>query len=132
MCHIYTSQYSYRGNNRLDITVKGNDPIGKLYAPTWDLLMAVKKKRLSLEAFSHSFYALMRKRYTENPEKFKQILQQDEIVLVCFERPEAGYCHRYIVANILCKLGGEYKGELNIDGTFWGKVDLSKFDEPKK
>lgn len=35
---IWTAQYQYPGPHRLDITVKGQDPIGRLFAPTWDMV----------------------------------------------------------------------------------------------
>lgn len=38
-----TAQYRYSGNDRLDITVKGNDPIGKIFAPTWEMVRLYKE-----------------------------------------------------------------------------------------
>ena len=57
-------------------------------------------------------------------------LKREEVVLVCFEAPEEGFCHRYILANILAKLGATYEGELKTNGEYWGKIDLNKFNDP--
>ena len=39
---IYTAMYSYSSSDRLDITVQGKDPIGKIFAPTWGMVMEYK------------------------------------------------------------------------------------------
>ena len=31
---LYTARYRYSGNDRFDITVKGKDPIGRIFAPS--------------------------------------------------------------------------------------------------
>jgi hypothetical protein len=128
---IYTSQYNYSGKNRLDITVKGKDPVGSWFAPTWEMVMKTKKGIMSKEEYTRKYYRLMRERYQKDPGPFKDLLNRDEVVFVCFEKPEEGFCHRYILANIFSRMGAEYKGELNTDGTFWGNVDLEWFEEPE-
>lgn len=72
----------------------------------------------------------MRQRYRKDPEKFHELLKREEAVFVCFEKPEEGFCHRYLLANIFSKMGATYKGELNTDGTFRAYVDLEEFEEP--
>ena len=44
---FYTAQYRYKGEDRMDITVKGQDPIGKMFAPTWAMVMGLKDGKLS-------------------------------------------------------------------------------------
>jgi len=39
---IYTSRITYRGADRLDTTVKSGAGLGKLLAPTWDLVGGAK------------------------------------------------------------------------------------------
>ena len=109
MLKVYTSQYRYSGKNRLDITVKSGD---KTFAPTCDIVIKVKKGLMTEEEYTKEYYKLMRKSYKENKNKWDKLLSQDEVVLVCFCRTE-DFCHRYILAEILVKLGAEYKGEIN-------------------
>jgi hypothetical protein len=130
MLTIYTAQYRYSGKNRLDITVKGKDPVGSWFAPTWEMVMKTKKGLMSKDEYTRKYYSLMRERYREHPDIFNDLLKRDEAVFVCFEKPEEGFCHRYILANIFTKMGATYKGELNTDGSFRGKVDLEAFEEP--
>lgn len=132
MLDVYTSQYNYKGENRLDITIKGGDPLGKYFAPTWELLMNYKNKRITKDQYTSIYYDLMRKRYLENNKPFNELLSRKKIVMVCFERPEEGFCHRYILSNILSKLGAQYRGELKTNGEYWGMVDLKNFNDSKR
>jgi len=109
MLKIYTSQYRYSGKNRLDITVKSGN---KIFAPTWNIVSKFKKGLMTKEEYTKEYYNLMRKSYKENRNRWDELLNQDEVVLVCFCRAE-NFCHRYILAEILVKLGAEYKGEIN-------------------
>jgi uncharacterized protein YeaO (DUF488 family) len=108
MLKIYTSQYRYNGKNRLDITVKSGSQI---FAPTWDMVIKFKKGLMIEEEYTKEYYKLMRKSYKNNREKWDQLLNQDEVVLVCFCK-KGSFCHRYLLAEILVKLGAEYKEEI--------------------
>ena len=44
-------------------------------------------------------------------EKWDKLLNQNEVVLVCFCKAW-DFCHRYLLAEILVKLGCVYKGEI--------------------
>lgn len=127
MLKIFTSQYNYRGPDRLDITIKGKDPTGVLYAPTWNLLMRYKESKISKEEYTNEYFRLMRERFSNDKDKFLNILVKPRLVFVCFEKPEENFCHRYMLANILVNFGAEYAGELNADGTYWGMPDLNVF-----
>lgn len=108
MLKVYTSQYNYRGENRLDITVKSG---GKVFAPTWDIVGKVKRGLITEEQYIKKYYALMRKSYKINRNIWEEILAEEEIVLVCFCKA-GDFCHRLLLAEILVKLGAEYKGEV--------------------
>ncbi len=129
MIQHFTSQYRYSGELRLDVTVKGQDPLGKHFAPTWDMLRSWQSGAIDNRQYIHRYYELMRTRYQTQREAWDQLLARPTVVLVCFEKPEEGFCHRFVLANILQKLGSAYGGELNIDGSFWGHFDLSLFDD---
>jgi len=130
MLRFYTSKYQYQGPSRLDVTVKGQDSLGKHFAPTWEMLGAWKSGAISSREYTARYYELMRERYRNDRGPWDELLNKDEAVLVCFEAPEDGFCHRYVLANILERLGAMYCGELNEDGSFWGRVDLAKFHDP--
>ena len=41
MLYVSTAHYRYSGPDRLDITVKGRSEDGKIFAPTWKMVMDV-------------------------------------------------------------------------------------------
>ncbi len=107
---VYTSQYSYKGPDRLDITVKTGN---KAFAPTWKMVMQSKKGIMSKEEYTKNYMELMRKSYLENMEEWEKLLNRDKAVLVCF-CPAGAFCHRLILAKMLEKLGAEYMGEIEV------------------
>lgn len=40
---VRTSRIDYRGDDRLDVTVKGQHPVGRALAPNWPLVRAAKE-----------------------------------------------------------------------------------------
>jgi len=107
---LYTAQYRYTGEDRLDITIKGKDPIGRFFAPTWKMVMASKEKKFSWDEYKSMYRELMRKSYLENRNIWDEILMQEEVTMVCFCKAGMN-CHRYLLAGYLEKLGAEYMGE---------------------
>jgi O-acetyl-ADP-ribose deacetylase (regulator of RNase III)/uncharacterized protein YeaO (DUF488 family) len=111
---IYTAQYAYSGPDRLDITVKGQDLVGKTYAPTWDLVNRFKSGEADEDQYTREFAALMNGRYRYESAYMESLATREgTTTLVCFCPPGA-FCHRIIVAEGLEKLGAVYKGERNI------------------
>lgn len=115
---IWTAQYRYKGVGRLDVTVKGRDPLGRVFAPTWDLVMGVKNGTLTEEEYSQSYKGHINHIFSIKPRHVavQQIIDKHAeigtLVLVCFCRPYS-FCHRYLLADILVGQGwGTYKGEL--------------------
>lgn len=106
---VYTSQYSYRGEDRLDTTVKTSD---KIFAPTWDMVMRHKNGSISDEEYTKKYYNLMRQSYIKHKNKWDELLSKEKVTLVCFCK--AGkFCHRLILKDMLVKLGAEYRGEVS-------------------
>ena len=62
---LYTAQYKYSGDDRLDITVKGKDAIGKIFAPSWKMVMQSKQGKMTREEYNHLYKIRMRKSYKE-------------------------------------------------------------------
>lgn len=111
---IYTAQYIYTGPDRLDITVKGNDPIGRTFAPTWDMVNMLKSGEIDEAGYERRFSALMNERYNVNGAYMTNFAKSNSTrTLVCF-CPSGAFCHRVIVAEGLERLGAIYKGERNI------------------
>lgn len=107
---LYTAQYRYSGSDRLDITVKGKDLIGKYFAPTWKMVMFSKEGKISWDDYQQMYRELMQKSYQENRNIWDEILGRDEVTLVCFCDSVAN-CHRYLLAGYMRKLGADYMGE---------------------
>lgn len=111
---IYTSTYRYGGNDRLDITVKGQDPLGRLFAPTWDMVMGYKNGTLSQEGYTKAFAQKFGQAFSpENLPILNAIKEKYHggLTLVCFCR-RGDFCHRLVVAGALELLGwGKYLGE---------------------
>jgi hypothetical protein len=112
--NIYTATYRYGGSDRLDITVKGQDPLGKVFAPTWEMVMGSKNGTLSNESYATAFAIKFGQAFAAGNEAvIAQIKERykDGLTLVCFCRA-GDFCHRYIVAGALEYLGwGQYMGE---------------------
>lgn len=107
---LYTAQYRYKGYDRLDITVKGKDPIGKVFAPSWKMVMGSKEGRITWSEYRELYRELMRESFQQHKKIWDEILNREEVTLVCFCKPEDN-CHRYLVAEYFSKLGAEYLGE---------------------
>jgi hypothetical protein len=115
---IWTAQYRHKGRGRLDVTVKGKDPLGIIFAPSWDMVMGVKNGTMSEAEYSQRYQSLINQILSIKPRHptIQQILEKYEfegtLVLVCFCKAYS-FCHRYILAETLEKFGwGTYKGEL--------------------
>ena len=123
---IYTAQYRYPGRDRLDITVKGNCPAGKLYAPTWDMVQGIKNNNLTEEEYTGLYYNLLIQRWKEDYHDFSasmmrlvQMVQGNpatgmpprDMTLVCF-CPADAFCHRHLLVKFLQhNWSVEYGGE---------------------
>lgn len=114
---IYTTQIKYTNFNKikenpncLDITRKTGNLI---FAPTWGMILGLKNMRLSEEKYTKLYYKLMRKSYKNNRKEWDKLLAKEKIIICCYCYNGA-FCHRYLLAKILEKLGAEYKCEIEI------------------
>lgn len=105
---VYTSTTKYQGPNRVNITVKSGD---RVFAPTWDLVQGMRNGKITEDEFKEKYYELMRQSYKKNRAKWKALLEKEEVVLVCY-CPIGAFCHRYLLVEILEKLGAIYEGEI--------------------
>ncbi len=105
---IYTAQYKYNGLDRLDVTVKGQDPLGKSFAPTWEMVMGIKNGTMTQELYTRAYLRMLRRVPDEKWKELESFAQRHgSITFVCFCKPGA-FCHRVILAG---GVWGEYKGE---------------------
>lgn len=112
---LYTAQYRYQGPDRLDVTVKGKDPLGKWFAPTWKLVMASRQGTLAWEEYRRNYRDLMRESFRLHTDVWNQVLSMEEVTLVCFCRA-GGQCHRYLLADYFSSLGADVRGERSLVG----------------
>jgi len=103
MCTVKTGRVSFKGEHGLDITVKSGAGLGKLLAPTWDLVLGVKGGTISEEEYTRVYLALLRERYRGRKEQFLEVLRRDEVVLLCYCR-KGWFCHRHIAVEVLEKI----------------------------
>jgi uncharacterized protein YeaO (DUF488 family) len=117
--HVHTARISFRGWDRLDVTRKSGDEIGKSFAPSWHLLrpfLALRKRNgVHTDAewadYAARYTAEMRVSYVERRMAWDAVLAQSSVTLVCY-CVNATQCHRRLLANILVKLGAVDLGEV--------------------
>ena len=126
---VRTARMNYRGPDRLDITVKGEAPVGRAFAPTWPMVIAAKKARKDgtedayWPEYVAAYYERMRVSYRRWRGQWSTVLGMEQVTLVCFcpDSPEKR-CHRFLLVKILetvCEARGipfEYTGEVVSDG----------------
>ena len=120
---IWTAHISYREEDAVDITVKGNNPIGRVFAPTWDMVMdykrAVKQQDWETpeeftpeEIYTKRYKALLGERLPTIQEMFDFYTKTwlEELTFTCYCPPGA-FCHRVILARDILKDVFNYRGE---------------------
>jgi uncharacterized protein YeaO (DUF488 family) len=70
-----------------------------------------KNKTLSEEDYTRQYIQMMKRSYREHKDEWQELLNRDRVVLCCYCKAN-DFCHRYILADILVKLGAEYCGEI--------------------
>lgn len=111
---VYTAHRSYAGRDRLDITIKQQDPEGRCFAPEETAFRAYSALKqaglLTLEdwdAYELKYRAHMD---TVAAEHWERLHARRLVTLVCFCEG-ARFCHRRVLAEILVARGAVYRGE---------------------
>lgn len=113
---IYTAHYRYSDDDRMDITVKGNQYPGNLFAPTWEMVKGYKDQKLTQWDYTVQYFSLLLSRAVQTDATFRSALRdltthRPQITLVCF-CPSGEFCHRILAARMLENMGlGKYIGE---------------------
>jgi uncharacterized protein YeaO (DUF488 family) len=109
--YIFTSKIGkWHGPNGLDITVKGQDLLGKIFAPTWDMVMGLKQNSISRENYLVLYNQILAQIPHKHPNKLRQILNMNTVVLLCYCNHWA-FCHRNIAADWLVREYGALKND---------------------
>lgn len=108
MFRIYTGYYQKRSEyNGIKVAISRTLPIGWMslvyqsFAPSYKLLTSYREHRINKEDFENLYLNEINKlNKKEVYEYFNELLQYDNIVLLCYERPYQ-FCHRHILAKWL-------------------------------
>ena len=118
---VYTAQISglWKAEpDAMDITIKSSRGLGAVFAPdTWDMVMGVKRGTVSTETYRHWYLSLLRRRYRQDRTVWDSVLARPRAVLLCY-CPVGQFCHRHLLAEVLGKLGADYRGEILPTGQF--------------
>jgi len=110
MLKIYTAQYRYSGDDRIDITIKTAKPPWSIFAPTWEMVMDYKRTK-NEKAYEIQYNSIVADVFWDHRKELEALIDSDRtITLVCFCR--AGeFCHRVLLARHLAAAGATYLGE---------------------
>lgn len=113
-CNVYGKYIVERTDvPYLDVTVKSGD---KVFAPTWDILMAYKDTK-DEEVYTKAYLELMRRSFKENRDRWLEVLNMEKVAIACYCH-RGKFCHRYLLVDVFEKIANhlkiefEYKGEI--------------------
>ena len=104
----------------LNTTAKSAEGLGKVFAPTWEMVMARKNELITWEQYTERYLNLMRERYRKNANRFAEACNAGEITLLCYcsnGLSNGKKCHRYLLADLLVKVAQS----LEIDAKYMGE-----------
>jgi uncharacterized protein YeaO (DUF488 family) len=115
---VCTARISYRGTDRLDVSRKGHDPLGVVFAPSWSLIKPLIEQRRAgfpltdagWQDYVTRYTQEMRASYVQHREEWYELLTREEVTLCCY-CTDATRCHRTVLAGILSRLGATVLGE---------------------
>ena len=107
---IWTARIDYKQKGDqlvLNTTATRGHGLGKLFAPTWELVETYKKGFIEWEEYERRYIDILREAYLTDKPKFVEVCEAGEVVLLCFcpDRTMTGKkCHRYLLADVLEKV----------------------------
>ena len=106
---LYTGRINYTDPDKLvlNTSFKTGSGLGLFFAPTKALVYASKYGDMSWREYTKKYTQMMRNRWLEDSEKFRELLEHDEVVITCYcadTHDSTRHCHRYILADILEKV----------------------------
>lgn len=107
---VWTAQYRYNGNDRIDVTITSAKYPWNVFAPTWEMVMEYKRSK-NEEVYIKQYGTIIDKAFELYPQQLFDLIRSDRtITLVCFCRP-GDFCHRVLLAKHFESLGATYCGE---------------------
>lgn len=128
---LYTAQYGYSGDDRVDISRQGCKKLlmqslaapGEILAPSdailWPALAALRRadddaeKQMIFEEYVRRYRLEMRRSYRDRMREWQELIWREMLTLVCF-CTDARFCHRIPAAQYLARAAGgalDYQGE---------------------
>jgi hypothetical protein len=114
--NIYTAQYNYKGPDRVDITVKGDEYPGNWLAPTWAMVRGLQAGKITQWDYTVQYFSLLINRALKQNDWSRNAIHdlltnRSDITLVCY-CPSVEFCHRILAARLFENWGdGRYIGE---------------------
>lgn len=128
---VYTARMSRSWKedpDALDVTIKSGRGFGAVFAPNdWEMVMGVKRGTVPTGVYRNWYLGMLRCSYRQERAQWEALLARERTVLLCYCHPEQ-FCHRQILAEVLTKLGADYRGEILPTGQLvpptarWGKA----------
>ena len=120
---VKTGRIGYQSADALvlDTTAKAKGGKGKVFAPTWDMVMASKRGEISWAEYTAQYLSLLRRRYKQNRRLFEEVVAARDVVVLCYcQNSVVGdrHCHRYLLADVLVKVATS----LGYDAKYGGEV----------
>ncbi|MCK4787782.1 MAG: DUF488 family protein [Desulfobacteraceae bacterium] len=126
---VFTGQHGiYKGPKQLDITVRTTDPIGRLFAPTWEIVRPIINSRkyglhinTTWKDLENTYTAqyealLLQKIGPAERQQIAELFQRDPfVVLMCYCKRH-DFCHRNLVAQWFVRAGAHL-------GTMYGWIE---------
>ncbi len=97
---LYTGRVTYVGFDKLDVTVKGQHPFGRHFAPTWEMVREYRAGRLSQADYTTQYIQLLNAIPKDIVKRLIKLAIVTDITLCCYEQP-GEFCHRHLLYNWL-------------------------------
>lgn len=104
-----------KGIRLIDTTVKTGDPV---FAPTWDIVMGVKKGSLTEAEYTEVYRDLMQHSYDTERHQWASLCLSDEPIAIACYCKSGKFCHRHLLLRYFEKICNHhhipfvYKGEI--------------------
>jgi len=111
---VRSARVWYRGEDRIDVTVKSGTGIGKYLAPSWEMVREFKRGRLSWEGYERMYLERLRDVWRFRRWVFRRLFLMGRVTFVCYCQSDER-CHRRLLREVLKKIGEKYGIEV-VDG----------------
>jgi hypothetical protein len=111
---VYTTQYDhYHGRDGLNLTPTNARGLARAFVPADpDTFTQAHAGTISVTEFRTWYLQAMRQSYQRQRARWMLLLRRTRVVVLCTCPPGTAHCHRYLLADILGKLGARLGGEI--------------------